>query len=89
LSQVNTKATETANTLLSKQEAFTKAENDYEAINTITLSDDYVKYMKIAYEAGSWDSSLGKWVHKYADEERREANKKLLALGDGLDAIHR
>lgn len=89
LFQVNTKATETANTLLSKQEAFTKAENDYEAINTITLSDDYVKYMKIAYEAGSWDSSLGKWVHKYADEERREANKKLLALGDGLDAIHR
>lgn len=85
LSQANTKATETANTLRTKQGAFTKAENDYKAINTITLPDEYVEALETLYNADitSYDvDENGDYVFHFvvSDEERQAAFDRLLAL---------
>ncbi|CAM3512600.1 hypothetical protein STPL106120_10225 [Streptococcus pluranimalium] len=68
-------------TLLEKQADFIEAENNYKAINTIVLSDDYVKYMTAAY-----DYSTG--FDDAASAARNEANKKLLSLGDSLKKLN-
>lgn len=68
-----TEAAKQARTALETvQTAYAKAQGDYQSINTIILSEDYIRYMKASY-----DYSLTK-------SERDEADKKLLALGNSL-----
>ena len=77
-----TKAEETANILSTSQEKYDVAEQAYNQVNTLTLSEDYVKYMNIAYGneivGGDWKTG---YIWKYTDEEVKDADTKLLSLG--------
>lgn len=68
------KAQQTAQALTDAQFAYKTAENDYKAINTITMSDEYAKALKDAY-----DSSL-------TTEQRDVALNTLASLAKSEDS---
>ncbi|HFI0076945.1 TPA: SEC10/PgrA surface exclusion domain-containing protein [Streptococcus suis] len=84
---------EITNKLSQMISAATQAEKDlaiatsnFNSINTLVLSKDYIKYMNIAYGneiiGGDWENG---YIWKYSKEEVEQANKVLLSLGESED----
>lgn len=75
LSTATSNATTAQNNLASATNKYTIALNDYNAINTITLSSDYVKYLKQYYDNGYNTPAYNEAVQKL-----KEMNQSLKDL---------
>lgn len=75
LSTATSNATTAQNNLASATNKYTTALNDYNAINTITLSSDYIKYLKQYYENGYNTPAYNEAVQKL-----KEMNQSLKDL---------
>lgn len=69
------KATETSNTLTNATQAYTTAKNDYDGINTIVVTPDYIKYLN-----QEKNSTYGSAEYKEAVAKLKEINNENKAL---------
>ncbi|HEO7770419.1 TPA: SEC10/PgrA surface exclusion domain-containing protein [Streptococcus agalactiae] len=76
LSKATSKATTAQNNLTTATTNYTVAQNDYNGINTISLTSDYVKYLKQYYNS-SYDSTA-----------YNEAVQQLKAINDSVEALN-